>query len=83
MLQAREQGLTPGAYAHLSGDPDAPAPSALDDLQEYLDYQRYFEEYDEDDEVLRLMHAWENVCPQWGACQPAGFRAGFRDYLEP
>ena len=51
VLQAREQGLTPGAYARLSGDPDAAAPSALDDLQEYLDYQRYFEEYDEDDEV--------------------------------
>lgn len=50
LLQAREQGLTPGACAH-SGDTEAPGPSAFEDIQEYLDYQRYYEEYDEDDEV--------------------------------
>lgn len=51
-MQAREQGRNPSVPRLLSEHDATPAgPSGYEDLQEYADYDRYFNDFDEDEQA--------------------------------
>ena len=59
-LQAREQGRNPAVPRLLSEhDAAAAGPSGYEELLEYQDYDRYFQDYDEDEEVSPCCHPGE------------------------